>query len=65
MNKEQTPSATDLMINDLAERVAQISVDASAWRARALLAEEALKDLKDLEADEVGQLTALPDPKEA
>ena len=41
-----TPSATDLMLDDLARRVAQTSVEAAQWRARAIAAEAALAEIQ-------------------
>lgn len=43
---QEKPNAVDLMIDDLAKRVAQISVESSNWRARAILAEQTLEELK-------------------
>jgi len=40
------PSAETLMIDDLARRNAQTAIEASEWRARALLAEGALEEIK-------------------
>lgn len=44
---EQTPSAEALMIEDLSRRVAQANLEAAEWKARALLAEHALKEIKE------------------
>ena len=41
--------ATSVMIDDLARRVAQTSVEASSWKARALVAERALEELTQAE----------------
>lgn len=41
------------VIDDLGRRVAQSAIEASEWRARALVAEEALAEIRaDLEAEE-------------
>jgi hypothetical protein len=46
---EQQLDSTSVMIDDLARRVAQTSVEASSWKARALVAEQALEQMRQAE----------------
>lgn len=49
---EQEITMEGLVIQDLAEQVAALSVDKAGWRARALAAESQLQALKEETEDE-------------
>lgn len=42
----ETPDHTSLMLDDLARRVATITLEAAQWRARAIKAEALVEELK-------------------
>ena len=44
----------ELMVDDLTRRIAMLSLEASEWKARALLAEKALEELSEEDEEEVG-----------
>ena len=48
-----------VMIEDLGRQVAQKSIEASEWKARALTAEAALRELADEGDDEADGLTVI------
>lgn len=50
---EQEPTIESMVIDDLANQLAALAVDRSAWRARAVKAEETLAAIKaEAEAEE-------------
>lgn len=49
---QQALGYQDLMIDDLTRRVAQTALEASQWRARALLAEQALQEAAEATEEE-------------
>ena len=54
----------EVMLEDLARQVAQKSVEVAQWKARALLAEAALNEIKEEETDEEGPtLSVVEDPE--
>lgn len=52
MDEQVTTDQITLMLDDLARRVAQTSLDAAQWRARAMSAEAALEELRSAAATE-------------
>ncbi len=59
MENEQTAgdiNPTDLMIEDLAGRVARLSIEAASWRARAIKAEALLAEIAKADEDDEGQV---------
>ena len=48
-HEPQRPSQLDIMIDDLTRRVASISVEAASWKARALDAEQSLREIAEAE----------------
>lgn len=53
MVEEQAPDEmAGMVVQDLAEQVASISVDRAAWRARAVVAERALAEMAEENTEE-------------
>lgn len=56
MNKSNDDSGSaemepmEVMIDDLARQVAEKAIESASWRARAVIAETALEELRDKEA---------------
>lgn len=48
----QQLSSTDLVIDDLTRRVAATTLEVTQWRARAIIAEQALAEISDSEEAE-------------